>query len=71
MTNTEFSALTHTTLAGGNYWTALFAKQGSASKAGVFDGDVTFMNGKVGIGTNWKHLLKQINIYPKYLLKKK
>ena len=49
LTNTEFSALTYTTLAGGNNWTALYAKQGSASKAGVFDGDVLFW-GNVGIG---------------------
>jgi hypothetical protein len=41
LTNTEFSALSHIpTLAGGNGWTALYAKQGSASKAGVFEGDV-------------------------------
>jgi len=41
LTNTEFSALTHvSTLAGGNGWTALYAKQGSAAKAGVFEGDV-------------------------------
>lgn len=41
LTNTEFSALTHIpTLAGGNGWTALYARQGSASKAGVFEGDV-------------------------------
>ena len=49
LTNTEFSALTHTTLAGGNNWTALYAKKGSASKAGVFDGNVTITD-SLGIG---------------------
>ena len=41
LTDTEFSALKHIpSLAGGNGWTALYAKQGAAKKAGVFDGDV-------------------------------
>lgn len=40
--NTEFSALTHIThIPDVNGWTALYAKQGSAKKAGVFDGDVS------------------------------
>lgn len=49
LTNTEFSALTNipSILADGNNWTALFAKQGSASKAGVFEGDV-LITGNIG-----------------------
>ncbi|GAB6121399.1 hypothetical protein [Dysgonomonas termitidis] len=52
LTNTEFSALASipSLLAGGNNsWTALYAKQGSANKAGVFEGDV-FITNNVGIG---------------------
>ena len=60
LTNTEFSALTHLThIPNINGWTALFAKQGSAEKAGVFDGDV-FVNGNFHIagdvgGTNGRN----------------
>ncbi len=37
----ELSGIVHVpSLAGGNGWTALYAKQGNASKAGVFEGDV-------------------------------
>ena len=36
-------------MAGGNNWTALYAKKGSASKAGVFDGNVTIID-SLGIG---------------------
>jgi hypothetical protein len=39
--DTELSGIVHVpSLADGSGWTALYAKQGSASKAGVFDGDV-------------------------------
>ena len=48
LTGTEFSALTHTLSAGGNGWTALYAKQGAASKAGYFEGDI-LVGGKIGI----------------------
>jgi len=51
LTNTELSGLVHApSLVGGNGWTALYAKQGAASKAAVLDGDVA-VHGKVGIGT--------------------
>lgn len=47
LANTEFSALTHIThIPDVNGWTALYAKQGSAKKAGVFDGDVS-VNGNI------------------------
>lgn len=47
LANTEFSALTHIThIPNINGWTALYAKQGSAKKAGVFDGDVS-VNGHI------------------------
>ena len=51
LTNTEFSALASipSLLAGGNSWTALYAKQGSANKAGIFEGDV-LITGNIGIG---------------------
>ncbi len=49
--NTELSGLMHApSLVGGNGWTALYAKQGAASKAAVLDGEVA-VHGNVGIGT--------------------
>ena len=55
LAGTEFSALTHTPLANG--WTALYAKQGSANKAGVFDGDVAIKEGDLKIeGGHYRRL---------------
>ncbi|MDR2037506.1 MAG: hypothetical protein LBQ60_06245 [Bacteroidales bacterium] len=63
----EFSALTNIPeKTGGNGWTALYAKQGNAGKAGVFDGDVV-IHGNVGIGTtsidNGQGWQKVLDIY--------
>ncbi len=45
--NTEFSALTHIThIPNVNGWTALYANQGNAKRAGVFNGDVS-VNGLI------------------------
>jgi len=52
LTNTEFSALAYSSYAGyagGNGWTAMYAKAGSASRAGIFDGNV-FITDSLGIG---------------------
>ena len=49
--NTEFQALAHLPgVLNGNAWTALYATSGNARKAAVFNGDVSFFNGKVGLG---------------------
>ena len=50
--NTELSGLAHLQTELGLAWTALYAKQGSASYAGVFNGKTIVMNGNVGIGTS-------------------
>jgi hypothetical protein len=51
LTNTELSGLAHLSSELGLGWTALYAKQGSASYAAVFNGTTYFTNGNVGIGT--------------------
>ena len=54
---TELSGIVHVpAMAGGNGWTALYAKQGNASKAGVFDGDVV-VAGKI----NTREVIVQAN----------
>lgn len=50
--NAEFQALTHLPgLLTGNAWTSLYANKGNARKAAVFNGDVSFFNGSIGLGT--------------------
>ncbi|HTK19293.1 MAG TPA: hypothetical protein VL442_07270 [Mucilaginibacter sp.] len=50
LTNTELSGLAHLSSELGIGWSALYAKQGSASYAAVFNGTTYFTNGNVGIG---------------------
>jgi len=55
LTGTELSGLVHeTSLVGGNGWTALLARKGSAFRAAVFDGHTDILNGHLTIdaGTN-------------------
>jgi hypothetical protein len=64
--DTELSGLVHLpSLSGGNGWTALYAKQGSASKAGVFEGDV-LVYGNVKA----KEIKVTINEFPDFVFEK-
>lgn len=52
LTNTELSGLAHLQSELGLGWSALYAKQGSAQYAGVFNGNVYMANGSLNIGSS-------------------